>query len=186
MNQPPQFTLQFAPSEIDALAERYGASQDDDALLAGKRIASGEDYSRDNLKVIVDWKSPRREALIDDNKDDHIEIALKFAAAPSTPEAMAVAVLTALHGVGIPMASAILTAINPDRYTVLDFRALESLGVMNWPDTVEFYVHYLEACRELAAKHGKSLRNLDRALWQWSWERSQEARQDRISDTSQR
>jgi hypothetical protein len=83
---------------------------------------------------------------------------------------MAVAVLTALHGVGIPMASAILTAINPERYTVLDFRALESLGITNWPENVAFYVFYLEACRELAAKHGKSLRTLDRALWQWSWE----------------
>ena len=83
---------------------------------------------------------------------------------------MAVAVLTALRGVGIPMASAILTAINPERYTVLDFRALESLGIKNWRDSFAFYVTYLEACRELAARHGKSLRTLDRALWQWSKE----------------
>ena len=127
MRQPLQFVLQFAPSEIDALAARYGYAQDNDALLAGKRIASGE-YCLDNLKVIVNWKSPRRAALIDDNKDEHIAVALKFASSPSTPEAMAVAVLTALHGVGIPMASAILTAINPERYTILDFRALQSLG----------------------------------------------------------
>src|ERR1035441_863782 len=143
MRRPPRFVPQFDPSEIDALAERYGYAQDDDALLAGKRIASG-DYSRGNLKVIVNWKSPRRAALIDDNKDEHIAVALQFASAPTTPEAMAVAVLTALHGVGIPMASAILTAINPERYTILDFRALQSLGIENWPDTIGFYVHYLD------------------------------------------
>jgi hypothetical protein len=170
MRRPVQFALRFPPYEIDALAERYGYAEDNDALLAGKRIASG-DYSRDNLKVIVNWKSPRRAALIDDNKDEHIAVALKFASSPSTPEAMAVAVLTALHGVEIPMASAILTAIDPERYTILDFRALQSLGVENWPDTFEFYVAYLNACRQLAARHGKSLRTLDRALWQWSWER---------------
>ena len=164
-----EFVLQFAPAEIDALAARYGAAQDDDALHAGRQIVCGN-YSRDNLKVIVNWKSPRRAALIEDNKDDHIAVALKFASSPSTPEAMAVAVLTALHGVGIPMASAILTAIDPERYTVLDYRALESLGITNWPETIGFYVAYLNACRQLASVHGKSLRTLDRALWQWSRE----------------
>lgn len=169
MKQHPEFALQFAPAEIDALAERYGAAQDDDALDAGRRIASG-DYSLENLRIIVKWKSPRPAALIEQNTQNDIAVALQFASAPTTPEAMAVAVLTALHGVGIPMASAILMAINPERYTVLDFRALGSLGITNWPDTFAFYVAYLEVCRELAAKHGRSLRTLDRALWQWSQE----------------
>jgi hypothetical protein len=169
VKQPPQFALQFDPSEIDALAERYGAAQDNDALNAGSRIAGGE-YSRENLRAIVRWKSPRRAALIDENADKEIAVALQFASAATTPESMAIAVLTALRGVGIPMASAILTAINPERYTVLDFRALASLGISNWPDRIAFYLAYLEECRQLAVKHGRPLRTLDRALWQWSKE----------------
>ena len=169
MKMPIDFALQFSPSEIDSLAERYGAAQDTEALAAGRRIASGN-YSRDNLIIIVKWKSPRPAALIELNTENDIAVALKFASALTTPEAMAAAVLTALHGVGIPMASAILTAINPQRYTVLDYRALESLGIKNWPDSFAFYVAYLEACRELATTHGKPLRTLDRALWQWSKE----------------
>jgi hypothetical protein len=98
-------------------------------------------------------------------------VALHFAAAPDTPEAMAVAVLTALHGVGIPIASAILTAVAPKRYTVFDFRALEALGVKNWTESVNFYIAYLNACRDLASRHGKTLRDFDRALWQWSKEK---------------
>ena len=94
----------------------------------GKGTALGN-CTKDALKVIARWKSPRRAALIDKNEDGDIAVALNFALAATTPEAMAVAALTALHGVGIPMASAILTAINPERYTVLDFRALEALGV---------------------------------------------------------
>jgi len=164
-----KFALQFASSEVDALAERYSYAQDNDALDAGRRIASG-DYSRENLTTIAKWKSPRPARFIEENTDNDIAVALQFASASTTPEAMAVAVLTALRGVGIPMASAILTAINPERYTVQDFRALESLGIKNWPDSFVFYVAYLEACRELAARHGKSLRTLDRALWQWSKE----------------
>jgi hypothetical protein len=42
MKNDPKFVLHFDPSEIDALAERYGSAQDDNALHAGKRIASGD------------------------------------------------------------------------------------------------------------------------------------------------
>jgi hypothetical protein len=172
MTRQPQFTLRLDSSEIDQLVQRYGPAQDDIAFTAGRHIAAGH-YDKDALKSIVKWKSARRATLVDDNTDSDIAVALQFAATPNTPEAMAVAVLTTLHGVGIPMASAILTAINPERYTVLDFRALQSLGVEQWPDSIGFYVAYLNACRDLAQRHGKTLRNLDRALWQWSWEQSQ-------------
>jgi hypothetical protein len=171
MTLQPKFVLKFDPSEIDALAERYCPAQDNDALNAG-RLIDTVNYSKKPLKVIVDWKSPRRAALIDENQDGEITAVLELAGKSSTSEAMAVGLLTTLRGVGIPMASAILTAIHPEKYTVLDYRALESLGVNNWPDTVGFYVHYLEACRELAVRYGKSLRDFDRALWQWSKEQS--------------
>ncbi len=137
---------------------------------AGKKTASG-DFNRENLITIAEWKSPRPIALIEDHTDEDIAAALQLASAPATPEALTVAVLTALNGVGSPMASAILAAIHPERYTVLDFRALESLGIENRPDSFAFYVAYRKACRELAEKHGTTLRTLDRALWQWSKER---------------
>jgi hypothetical protein len=59
--------------------------------------------------------------------------------------------------------------MNPKRYTLVDFRALESLGVTPRPVlTVGYYLEYLGKCRELAKQHRVSLRVLDRALWQWS------------------
>lgn len=70
------------------------------------------------------------------------------------------------------MASAILTAIDPERYTVIDFRALEALGNMANDCSVNFYLNYLDACRRLAKGHDVSLRDLDRALWQWSSEQA--------------
>ena len=99
--------------------------------------------------------------------------SLRFASDSRTSERSAIETLTKLHGVGIPVASAILTLINPDKYTIIDYRALESLGVTDWPDSVEYYLGYLAGCRELARRYNKSLRTLDRALWQWSKERSQ-------------
>jgi hypothetical protein len=178
------FVLQFEPEEIDTFVKRYNPAQDDHAFLAGRRIAAGEDYGRNNLKNIMTWKSPRRVALLDKNTDDHISDALKSAAGPNTPK-NAVTTLIALHGVGIPMASAILTALNPEQYTVLDYHALASLGFSNWPDTVAFYVQYLEACRGLAAGCGVSLRNLDRALYQRDKEKEQKARKRRCTPRSQ-
>lgn len=169
MNGKPKLVLQFDPSEIDRLAERYGYKQDEEAFKAGRAVAGGN-YSRENLKVIVAWKSARRIALIDENSDAEITRCLRFACDPRTSEKTAVETLTRLHGVGVPMASAILTTVNPERYTIIDYRALESLGVNKWTESVDYYLAYLETCRELAHRYGKPLRTLDRALWQWSME----------------
>ncbi len=73
-----------------------------------------------------------------------------------------------LQGVAVPVASAILTAIYPERYTVIDFRALEALGSKTTDRSVNFYLAYLTHCRQLAKAHHVTLRALDRALWQWS------------------
>ena len=81
--------------------------------------------------------------------------------------------LLELAGVGVPTASTLLYAAFPDDYPILDVRALESLGVRprsQYP--VSFWLVYLQACRELARRHGVSLRTLDKALWQHSKERS--------------
>jgi hypothetical protein len=163
------FVLQFDPFEIPRLAARYGPDQDEEAFRAGSSIAAGN-YTRENLNVIVRWKSTRRAALIDDNTDTEIAKALRFAADIRTSERLAVEILDGLHGVGVPVASAILTTIHPTKYTVIDFRALESLGVSKWDGSVDYYLGYLRACSELAFKHKVSLRTLDRALWQWSRE----------------
>lgn len=56
------------------------------------------------------------------------------------------------------------------RYTVIDFRALEALGSDSTDRSVNFYLAYLDFCRLLAKAHRIKLRDLDRALWQWSYE----------------
>ena len=110
------------------------------------------------------------------NTDEEISDALRLAAIANTDRA-AIAVLRGLSGVDIPLGSAVLTTIRPELYTIIDFRALESLGVSDPPVlTVEYYLEYLRACRSLAEQQKISLRVLDRALWQWSFEKSQERR----------
>jgi hypothetical protein len=164
----PNFQLQYNPADIQKLAAEYIATSgsDDPAMEdAGRRITSG-DVSRANLEVICRWKSPRRIRLLDENTDAEIELALKRAMTAADVKE-AVEALTPLAGVGVKTASAILTAIDPDRYTVLDFRALEALNVKDSGD-VDLYVLYVEACRSMAKKYGVTMRDFDRANWQWS------------------
>lgn len=141
---------------------------DDKAFKAGRRIRDGE-LTRSNLIEIVSWKSNRRAGLIANNTDEEIADALRLALLADEPRS-AFAVLMGLEGIAVPMASAILTAIDQERYTVIDYRALDALSV---PDAdyykLEFYLHhYFPACKRLAAEHNVDLRTFDRALWAWS------------------
>jgi hypothetical protein len=168
-----EFRLRFEPADIPRLAKCYGPEQDDAALDAGRRIRQGE-YTRKNLSKIFEWKTKGRgRSRLLRNTDDEIADALRLAVNAKTARA-AIAVLTGLHGVQVPVASAILTAIDPEHYTVIDFRALEALGSKSADRSVNFYLDYLAACRQLAKDHRATLRDLDRALWQWSDEQSAE------------
>jgi hypothetical protein len=168
----PNFQLQYDPADIPKLAAEYMSNPGaNDQVMedAGRRIAAG-DFSRPNLEAICRWKSVRRIRLLDQNTDAEIEQALKqVIAAAEVREA--VEALTPLAGVGVKMASAILTAISPERYTILDFRALEALNIKDI-GSVDLYVLYVKACRSMAKEYGVTMRDFDRANWQWSKRKS--------------
>ncbi len=168
--------IQVAQADIRPLAERYVDENEITALDAGQRIACG-DHSLTNLETIYRWKTGGRGiSRLRRNTDEDIHDALRLAVDAHTYRA-AIAVLCGLWGIDIPVASAILTAIDPERYTIIDFRALEALGAKKSWHTIDSYLSYLEHCRSLARQCSISLRELDRALWQWSKEQSISKRQ---------
>lgn len=62
---------------------------------------------------------------------------------------------------------------NPARFTVFNFRALETLehhGELHKGINADDYMRYLRLYCALAARVGVDLRTLDQALWQWSTE----------------
>jgi hypothetical protein len=167
-----QFKLIFDPEKIEEYAARYSFSEDTQPLQAGKQIREGK-YTRENLEVIFEWKTGGRgRSRLLENSDEEIADALWLATIAVTDRA-AVAVLVGLNGVEVSVASAILTAMYPERFTIIDFRALEALGVDKWPGTVNYYLEYLDACRALSRDNSVTLRTLDRSLWQWSKERGE-------------
>jgi thermostable 8-oxoguanine DNA glycosylase len=129
--------------------------------------------------AIVAWKSNRTKTKIRRGLEDAgktiQELMLEVTQA-KTPRDK-VEVLLQVWGIGLAMASAILTVCDPDEFTVLDYRAwnvLEGTSLQglpeHYPATSDEYLDYCRVCRELAEQVGMSLRDLDRALWAKHWE----------------
>jgi hypothetical protein len=176
------FQLQPAETDLQHLAEEYWQKTDEKerqleqaAFDAGEAIRKG-DYTLANLEAIVRWKSERAVHYLIGNSDEKIRRVLSIAASPQSSTQDAVNALLELHGVDLAVASAVLAAIYPERYTVLDYRALEALGHAR--HDIHFYEEYLAFCKRLAESNivkpqselpaPTPLRALDRALWEWS------------------
>ena len=176
------FQLQPAEADLQELAEEYWqkAGQKEQelekaAFEAGEAIRNA-DFSLGNLEAIVRWKSERMVHYLVGNSEAKIKRVLAVAAAPSSSLSDAVEALTSLRGIDLSIASAILAAILPEKYNVLDVRALEALGHQR--HGVEFYAEYVAFCKRLADRGivkpqpnlpgPTCLHALDRALWEWS------------------
>jgi len=163
-----KFTFRLGRADILVASRQYVAdasemTREKNAFAAGDRIAAG-DFDPSHLVSIIDWKSSRPKSQIKGNDPRHVTEALRVAMAVQH-ERTAVAVLCGLRGIGVAMASAISTAVDRERFTVIDWRALKALGVKRSWLTVDDYLDYLAYCRTKAKKHRISLRDFDRALW---------------------
>ncbi|RAN96518.1 hypothetical protein [Micromonospora noduli] len=126
-------------------------------------------YNRRDLLEVVRWKSPRSTTYVDRNSDSDIEDVTRMALA--APQRLRHRVLSLLNGVGVPIASALLTVCEPSVFTVIDYRAIETLRAHGELGRRSSYTRYLEVCSALADRVETDLRTLDRALWQWSKEK---------------
>ena len=176
------FQLQPAEADLQHLAEQYwkeaGKREHDletAAYEAGEAIRKGE-FTLANIEAIVRWKSERVVHYLIANSNESIKAALAVVVAPETSTETAVKALIALRGVDISIASAILAAIFPERFAVLDYRALEALGHAR--HDVGFYTEYNKFIQRLVdcgivkpqpeLPGPTPLHALERALWQWS------------------
>ena len=157
-------------------AEEEEMYEDEVARLESLPTAFEEDeWTHEDLEWIIEWKvrvftKPTLKHL-DKNGDEEIRARINEAVHESNIRTK-VEALTSLSGIGVPVASAILLFINPDRFTVIDKRAwnvLRETGYLGQElseePTVDEYLLYLGACWAIANEYDVSLRTLDRALW---------------------
>lgn len=169
----PNFTLQFDTSEIPALASRYSYPREDRIVdEIGPTVRDRGHFTRSELIEICEWKTVRSRSRVAANTEDEVRETTRLALNAST-EALRIWIPMALSGVSWPTASVLLHFGHRDRYPILDYRALEALGVTRYTAfTVPFWNAYVAACRTIDDDTGLGMRIIDRAMWQWSKERS--------------
>lgn len=149
-----------------------GASGEENDRLETLPVAFEKgSWTVDDIEWIVRWKSNRSMGYFRRNDPEEVTECVQRAL-DATRIGQKVEILTQLDGVAVRVASAILLFMNPDRFTVLDWRAWAVLHETGYlPDEfpadpdVEAYLVFLGACWALANEYDVSLRTLDRVLW---------------------
>lgn len=128
--------------------------------------------TKPELVQICCWKSPRAIRQILRNHTKQIENITKSAFATQS-EQKKLSLLISLHGVGVPMASAILMLTNPMRYGVIDIRVWQLLYDMGAVNTKingkEFnfkqWYTFLKILRCYSKKYKVGARDVERTIF---------------------
>lgn len=139
-----------------------------------KHVRRGGEFSRAQFLEMCEWKSPRVIRHYRRNSAATIR-RVSRAVLASHSERKRMELLTSLRGVSVPMASAILTLIDPQRYGVIDIRVWQLLfaidSVRRNPQgrgfTFNHWYQYLRQLRYHAKEMGVSARTVERTLFDY-------------------
>ena len=166
------FHLRFPLDDVRSWADSYEFDDDNNVPEAGRQAQRRGYYTQAKVLEICRWKARGRiQQHAKKNSEELIRRVTGIALSTNNEfERLRIMVLLCLEGVGWPVASVMLHLGHGDRYPILDFRALWSLGVNKKPQwyTFDQWWDYVEHCRKLRDEAGVSMRVLDRALWQYS------------------
>lgn len=142
---------------------------------------------REELREIGRWKveGNRIDRHLKENNPGEVERKSRAAFQSSSPDEAA-GHLIKLKGVGVPVASSVLSMMAPTRFAVIDFRALRALAAVSpslidpghYPTYAEFmdhfrnyntdpdtYAFFMDEIRQVGNHHGIMPREVEMALW---------------------
>jgi hypothetical protein len=127
---------------------------------------------KEELEEICKWKSSRAIWLIRKNTPQEIMTTTRKAFSTKN-ERLKIELLTGLKGVSLPMASAILTFINPKRYGVIDIRVWQLLYKMKYVEkkasgvgfNFENWFQFHKIIRHYAKMYNVKARDVERTLF---------------------
>jgi len=169
---PARFRLQFPARQLRSLAARYAYEEDGAVIQLGEVARSRGFFTRSEFLEVCLWKTVRSRSRVARNSREDVEEATRLALSAKT-EALRIQIPQALNGVSWATASVLLHLAHAEPYPITDYRALEALGIRGAVAyTYPLWLAYVAECRRLALANHVDMRTLDRALWQWSKERS--------------
>lgn len=163
-------------STLEQLVARYLSTEEwpgTNALINEFRAVKKRGWlTKEDLVKVCYWKSPRAIHYINANSPTFIK-KITTTALNSRNETEIITTLTQLKGVSIPMASALLTLVNPKRYGVMDIRVWELLyqlkEVHTNPGASSFkiteWLQLLTILRVYAKKFKVTVRDVERTLF---------------------
>jgi hypothetical protein len=165
------FRLRPSRRSLARWVARYEITDEELRVVALAKAAQSRGHLRvSEFRAVCRWKSPRSVHHCEKNPDSLVTEATGVALASHAPE-IKIAVLKSLCGVDWPTASMILHLCDKRPFPAIDFRALWSLGFDLPPHySMEFWTSYIQFSRMLCSETGLAIRELDRALWQYSKE----------------
>ena len=155
---------------IQHWASKYKYGGENEIIALVEPVRNRGYLRRSELNTVGKWKSRRSAGKIETNEECFVKEVTRYALSTTFDKA-AIESLTILDGVGEATASVILHFFHKKYYPILDFRALWSASLIKgkkYNYSYALWSKYVEFCRKMAKEAGVCMRDLDRALWQYS------------------
>ena len=151
----PEFALQFELAEIPDLAVRYSYRSESRIVDEIGPVAKERGYyTHPEFIEVCAWKTSRSKSRVARNSEVDVVEATRLALSTAS-ESLRIWIPMGLSGVQWATASVLLHLGHRDRYPILDYRALEALGVTGHVNyTIRFWNRYVTACRGLPLRLG--------------------------------
>ncbi len=164
-------------ADMRTAAIDYKETEQIKARMAQLRACDPFELGREDLEAIFHWKLGsqygRVKRHLDHNSDATCRAVTRAALAVSESDLqlemlIRMGILTALPGIGVPVASAILALADPEKYCVIDFRGWRALFNQDRRsfDTRDYW-QYLQAIKKLAAELQWTPQEVDLAVWEY-------------------
>lgn len=157
----------------DTYDQQYRCTDGEKVEIKMKLLLRRQGFlKKKELMEIGEWKSKRPRRHYESKKNDDLTVKeiTKFSFKTKSEKARIKSLLV-LKGVSWPVASAILHFAFPEKYPIMDFRVIWSLG---WRQpsiyNFNFWQKYCKKINTLSRKYKLSIRTVEKALWKYSKE----------------
>ena len=142
-----EFVLQFPMDHVRDYAARYEYGDDDEVIAIGRAARERGFYLREEFVAVCRWKTTRSAPRVAMNNTESVERATRVALLETSAERERMEALRVLAWSRVADASVLLHLGYPERYPILDVRALHALGVRQ-PSaySFRFWQAYVSAC----------------------------------------